>query len=401
MKKLFYIFLIISAFSRSDLLGQASINVIDAKGRNSVINTLVFDQEEYLPLIELLEPWAAQGSWLEMEGRAEVKLPGHNLMFSSDNTFFLIDGKSYNLYNPVRSYNAELWVPIELFTRFLIPIWGKGVAWDSKGRKLSLGMIDPREVTIPQARPRLNQEEVRSIEKVVIDAGHGGKDPGAIGPSQLLEKDMNLDIAFRLKSLLEDLYGLKVVMTRDSDVFIPLGDRTAIANREAADIFISIHCNAAPKKKRALKNMRGVETYFLSLAKTDDARATAAMENAAIQFEQPDKKNANIDDIQLILWDVMQNEFLKESSDLAEMIQEELSSAISVPNRGVSQAGFYVLNGAYMPSVLVESSFISHPEEEKMLKKTYFRQSIADGIAKGLEIFAKRYRCKLGTVDYK
>ncbi len=375
-----------------------SLTVIDAKGRTTVVGTLLFDREEYLSLDDLTGPWSGQVNWSDIEGRAEVKLPGHSLRLSADNTFFLMDGKSYNLYNPVRLYDSGLWVPLEMFTRFLIPLWGKGVGWDPQGRKLSLGMLDPREVSIPQARPRLPQK-ARAIEKVVIDAGHGGKDPGAVGPSRLLEKDINLDIAFRLKTILEDRYGVKVVMTRDDDVFISLGDRTAIANREAADIFISIHCNAAPKKKRNRSTTRGVETYFLSLAKTDDARATAAMENSAIQFEQPDKKTANFDDIQLILWDVMQNEFLKESSDLAEWIQEALSAGLAVPNRGVNQAGFYVLNGAYMPSVLVETAFISHPEEERLLKKTTFRQNVAEGIAQGLREFAKRYKCKFGRIE--
>jgi N-acetylmuramoyl-L-alanine amidase len=335
-----------------------------------------------------------------LEARAEIRLPGHSLKFSGDNTFFLMDGKSYNLYNPVRVYDSELWVPLELFTRFLIPLWGRGVSWEAKERKLSLGNLDPREVSIPQSRPRLPQE-ARKIEKVVIDAGHGGKDPGAVGPSGIREKDMNLDIAFRLKTLLEDRYRVKVVMTREDDVFIPLGERTAIANREAADIFISIHCNAAPRNKRNRTGMRGVETYFLSLAKTDDARATAAMENSAIQFEQPDRKTANYDDVQLILWDVMQNEFLKESSDLAEWIQESLSAGLAIPSRGVNQAGFYVLNGAYMPAVLVETAFISNPEEERLLKKPSFRQNVAEGIGLGLREFARRYRLRLGDAEIK
>ena len=257
-----------------------------------------------------------------------------------------------------------------------------------------------REVSIPQSRPRLPQQ-ARKIEKVVIDAGHGGRDPGAVGPGGLREKDMNLDIAFRLKTVLEDRHKLNVVMTRDDDIFIPLGERTTIANREAADVFISIHCNAAPRNKRNRAGMRGVETYFLSLAKTDDARATAAMENSAIQFEQPDRQTANFDDVQLILWDVMQNEFLKESSDLAEWIQESLSDGLAIPSRGVNQAGFYVLNGAYMPAVLVETAFISNPEEERLLKKPSFRQNVAEGIARGLAEFARRYRLQLGKTEFK
>lgn len=399
MKNARYIILL-SILTASALQGQTTVAVIDHRGQVSQVNSLSFDREEYLPLADLIEPWGGQAAWFQLEAKAEVKLPGHTLNLSGDNTFFLMDGKSYNLYNPVRLYESELWVPLELFTRFLIPAWGKGVSWDPKGRKLSLGNLAPREVSIPQSRLRLPQQ-ARKIEKVVIDAGHGGKDPGAVGPGGLREKDMNLDIAFRLKTVLEDRHKLNVVMTRDDDIFIPLGERTAIANREAADVFISIHCNAAPRKKRNRAGMRGVETYFLSLAKTDDARATAAMENSAIQFEQPDRQTANFDDVQLILWDVMQNEFLKESSDLAEWIQESLSAGLAIPSRGVNQAGFYVLNGAYMPAVLVETAFISNPEEERLLKKPSFRQNVAEGIARGLAEFARRYRLQLGKTEFK
>jgi N-acetylmuramoyl-L-alanine amidase len=208
-----------------------------------------------------------------------------------------------------------------------------------------------------------------------------------VGPGGLKEKDVNLEVGLRLKAILEDM-GILVVMTRDDDTFIPLSGRTALANREAADIFISVHCNAAPWKKRARKTMRGSETYFLSLAKTDDARATAAMENAAIQFEQPDGKTRNMDEVQFILWDIVQNQYLTESADLAEYVQEALGS-LPFPSRGVNQAGFYVLNGAYMPAILVESAFISHKQSDT-------RRKIAQAVAKGLAAFARRHQMKLG-----
>ncbi|MDI6740935.1 MAG: N-acetylmuramoyl-L-alanine amidase [Candidatus Edwardsbacteria bacterium] len=370
--------------------------LINGAGHGRILQTLVFDKEEYLPLTELVDAWGAQAHWSELEGNADIKFPGHTLRFSADNTFFICDGKSLNLYNPVRLYNGELWVPLELFKRFLIPQWGRSVIWDEASRRLSIGGVLPDQVQTPALRPRKTDDGAHGIKKIVLDPGHGGKDPGAVGPGRTYEKDINLDIAQKLKTILEDDFGLIVVMTRDDDTFIPLSDRTALANKEAADLFISIHCNAAPKKKRALKTMRGFETYFLSVAKTDEARATAAMENAAVEFEQPDRKVRDQDEVQFILWDMIQNEFLIESSDLAELIQEGIKSRVAVPSRGISQAGFYVLNGAYMPAVLIETAFISYKEEEKLLKTDAFREKLARGIAGGIGAFARKYQRTLG-----
>ncbi|MDP2807393.1 MAG: N-acetylmuramoyl-L-alanine amidase [bacterium] len=398
MKK---IFLIIALCSLPLWAGAAlapnQLTVIDGRGSARITETVTFDQEEYLSLADLAASWNAQAAWSELVGNADLKLPGHTLRFSADNTFFLADGKSYNLFNPARLYQGELYVPMELFTRFLIPLWGRSIIWDTNGRKLSLGGISPEQIKIPEARRRSQIPEKQGIQKVALDPGHGGKDPGAVGPTGLCEKDVNLEIALMLKAILEQDHNLIVVMTRRDDTFIPLGERTKLANQEAADVFISIHCNAAPRKKVKLKTMRGSETYFLSLAKTDDARATAAMENSAIEFEQPEKNVANQDDVQFILWDMVQNEFLTESSDLAELVQESLTKKMpAVPNRGINQAGFYVLNGAYMPAILVETSFISHRDEEKLLKKPDNLKNIARGIAGGLEAFARKYKKELG-----
>jgi len=371
------------------------MTVIDSRGRTTMLSILQFENHPYLPLAGLTAPWEATGTWAELEGRAAVKMPGHSLTLSADNTFCQIDGKSYNLYYPVRLYQGELWVPMELFTRYLVPLWGRSITYDEKARRLSLGGLAPDAPALQAGARGSGPVEQRVIRKVVVDPGHGGKDPGAVGPGGLKEKDVNLEIALRLKAALEDM-GLIVVMTREDDTFIPLSERTALANKEAADIFISVHCNAAPWKKRARKTMRGSETYFLSLAKTDEARATAAMENAAIQFEQPDAKTKNMDEVQFILWDMVQNQYLTESSDLAEYVQEALGASLPVPSRGVNQAGFYVLNGAYMPAILVESAFISHKDEEKLLKKSDTRRKIAQAIAKGLAAFARRHQMKLG-----
>ena len=372
------------------------LTLIDGSGHGRILQTLTFDKEEYLPLTEVVDAWGAQARWSELEGNADIKFPGHSLRFSADNTFFVCDSKSFNLYNPVRLYQGELWVPLELFKRYLVPQWGRSVIWDESSRRLSIGGVLPDQVQTPLVRPRKADAGARGIRKVVLDPGHGGKDPGAVGQRGTYEKDINLDIALKLKTILEDDLGLIVVMTRDDDTFIPLNQRTALANKEAADLFISVHCNAAPRKKRALKTLRGFESYFLSVARTDDARATAAMENSAVEFEQPDKKVRDQDEVSFILWDMIQNEFLTESSDLAELVQEGVKGRVTIPSRGISQAGFYVLNGAYMPAVLIETAFISYKDEEKLLKTDAFREKLARGIAGGIAGFARKYQRTLG-----
>jgi N-acetylmuramoyl-L-alanine amidase len=223
------------------------------------------------------------------------------------------------------------------------------------------------------------------IDVIVIDPGHGGEDNGAIGPSKTKEKDVVLDIAKILRDILEQ-DDFKVILTRDDDRFIPLGDRTDIANEAEADLFVSIHCNAASNKKA-----NGTIAFFLADAKSDQARAAAALENSAIQFESKAKPNGRTNDISFILSDMMQNEYLKESADLADMIQKSIKNKLKIKSRGVDQAGFFVLNKAFMPSVLVETAFISNKNDEKTLRDGKKRQAIAEAISESILQFKAKY----------
>ncbi len=221
-----------------------------------------------------------------------------------------------------------------------------------------------------------------SIGLIVIDPGHGGKDPGATGPGGTLEKDITLAIAKLLKEKLEESTEAEVLMTRTDDEYWSLADRTAFANREKADIFISIHVNAA-RRKRA----HGVETFFLSFDATDDeARETAAFENNVISLEGKTEL-APIDDIKAILWDLTQTQSHHESSRLAETIYLSLFKEMGGEYRGVKQAPFHVLVGATMPAVLIEVGFISNPREEKKLKKVKVQERMAEAISKGVVKF--------------
>ncbi len=219
------------------------------------------------------------------------------------------------------------------------------------------------------------------VKKVVIDAGHGGKDPGAKGPTGLREKHVVLKVAKKVAQKLKKRLGCQVVLTRRSDRFLPLEQRTAIANARKADLFISIHANAS-RDRRA----RGIETYFLNFALDEKAMAVAARENAT--------STKRISELQNILKDIMKNTKINESARLARHIQNNLVGILKkryrgIKNLGVKQAPFFVLIGARMPSVLVEISFISNRQEERHLKDDRYLDQIAEGIVRGIESYAR------------
>jgi N-acetylmuramoyl-L-alanine amidase len=215
------------------------------------------------------------------------------------------------------------------------------------------------------------------ISRIVIDAGHGGHDTGTIGPTGLMEKDLCLDVALRLGKLFEEkLPGTQVVYTRSDDTFIPLEERTRVANEAKADLFVSIHANSSPDK-----NARGIETYYLNLKGSPEAMEVAARENAASQ--------QNIHDLEDLVKRIARTEKIDESKELAEDIQDSLAKRVqktarTVRNRGVRKAPFVVLIGAGMPSILTEISFLSNPSDEQLLKKPEHRQRIAEGVYQGV-----------------
>ncbi len=257
-----------------------------------------------------------------------------------------------------------------------------------QARTLTLDNPDRLLVTFGIGKKKVSDEKY-SLEVVIIDAGHGGKDPGAMGPTGLQEKVVTLDIAKRVAELVTKNLGVKAILTRSEDEFVSLKERADIANKNEAELFISIHCNASTNRARG-----GIETYFLSEAKTDWARAVEARENAVIRFELPEgaKDSASLE---YILWDMAQKEFLSESSKLAELVHEELAERFSVEDRGLKQANFYVLRGCYMPAILVEVGFLSNRKEEKLLRKKSSRQKAAEGIFEGIKEFKKIYERKL------
>ncbi len=220
------------------------------------------------------------------------------------------------------------------------------------------------------------------IDKIIIDPGHGGKDPGAIGPTGLKEKDVVLDIGLRLRRLIQKRLHLKVLMTRDTDRFVELRERSAFANRNGGKLFISIHANSHPRR-----SVRGFMTFCLGPARSDEDRAIAKEENSVIKYEDTWAGYGDLTNENFILLSIAQNSFNQESQDLAAMIQKAVRKYLPTRDLGVRQAGYLVLVGTTMPKVLVETGFISNRKEEKLLRSKRYRQKIAETIFQGIKSF--------------
>lgn len=227
--------------------------------------------------------------------------------------------------------------------------------------------------------------------RVVIDPGHGGEEDGAIGSTGLKEKDVVLDIARRLAARLRAA-GFDVRLTRDGDENLSLDERAGIANENHADLFVSLHVNAS-RSSRA----RGAETYILSREATDDAaRTLAALENDAAGSGLDGRVGDS--ELPLILWDLAQVEYLEASAELAATIQRRLNEALGLRDRGVRQAPFRVLVGATCPAVLVETGFMSHPDEERKLADGAYRARLADVLAQAISEYRQQVRDAVVTL---
>jgi N-acetylmuramoyl-L-alanine amidase len=246
------------------------------------------------------------------------------------------------------------------------------------------------EIPEPQLRPprkiawqeRFDQEQAK-LDLVVVDPGHGGTNRGSVGATGYLEKDFNLALARKVKSAIE-ARGLEVMMTRNDDIYVTLETRTEVANSVGADLFLSLHANGFTNRGAA-----GFEVYFLAPAADAEARYVAAAEDSKVAPTSIVSEEG--DEVAFILWDTAQTEFVAESSYLAQLINEEISAVTDIPNRGVKQADFFVLKGAYVPGILVETAFITNPEEEALLRNEAFQDKIARAIVTAIGRYKEDY----------
>ena len=273
--------------------------------------------------------------------------------------------------------------------RVVIDIQGKKVAevieQPTQPQIIPEKTVDPEQPSTPAISPEMAKANTSGqyslarqlglkVRRIVVDAGHGGHDPGAMR-SGMKEKDITLDVSRRLKSILEDQYGYEVLMTRDEDDYVALEERTAFANSKSADLFVSVHVNSSRNKKA-----KGIETYYLNFATTPEAMEVAARENAISE--------KNMGELQKLTTAIALNTKIEESRDFAKLIQTSLvghlQKGYAPSNLGVKQAPFYVLIGAQMPSILAEISFISNEREYNLLETSSYRDSLAQGLARGI-----------------
>jgi N-acetylmuramoyl-L-alanine amidase len=330
--------------------------------------------------------------------RLTAVLFGDTIIFEPLSPFFLAAERPWQLAGPVYRDGGVLYVPQQFFTEWLparhpdrVSFAGGTLRVASSAAAATTPRVAapmPVAAAAPASR-RAAHRGADSVRVVIVDAGHGGRDPGKAGPGGILEKDVALAVSHRLSAMLRER-GYEVHMTRTADTLVALADRPRLANKWKAGrpqaLFLSIHANAASRT-----SARGFETFFLSEARTEDERRVAELENAAVQYEEGNGDPIDVDDLSYILSGLRNNFYLRASHDFAAVVQERLAAFHPGPNRGVKQAGFRVLVGALMPAVLVEVAFITNPDEARLLGASAFQQNVAWALADAVDRFFEEH----------
>ena len=287
-------------------------------------------------------------------------------------SFIIINDKAYQLQNNVFQRKGEYYVPLDDFLALLTQHTNTNYSINYNSMSINLGSVIQNS-PIDKTTDLIKEKKKWQFDTIIIDPGHGGKDPGSIGYKGTKEKDIVLDVSKRLARKIQKNLRVKTILTRDEDVFIRLQDRTKFANTNEGDLFISIHVNSNESKKPY-----GFETYLLKPGRNQEAINVALRENSVIELEG--NKFEKLTDEQLIQATIAQSGFVQYSEKFAALIQEEIDKRVQSRNRGVKQAGFYVLMGASMPNVLIELGYISNPNEEKKLNSSSYRDMLATSI---------------------
>ncbi|MCD4829175.1 MAG: N-acetylmuramoyl-L-alanine amidase [Candidatus Cloacimonetes bacterium] len=364
--------LILALLVTSQVAGQSLFVVFDSGPAPEPVQVATIGGVRCFPALALNRVFGASVSDDLPDRRLRVTLYGEQFIFLIDSPYVNHGSNRFNCTWPVRRQGDRYYLPLTFLTQILPLALPDKIRYD----------VDARE--LHAALPMDN-----TISTIYIDPGHGGKDPGALGYTRgVFEKDVVLSVALMLKERLErELDGVKVVLTRDDDTFIPLNARSRMANEGGGDLFISLHCNAHRDR-----SCNGVEVYFLSTAKTTDERAVEALENSVVyKYEGGAEALQRYDDLSFILMDMAQTEQLHESSELAYKLLANMVSTTSMNNRGVRQANLYVLRVSYMPAVLVELGFISNRSEEKRLLDAEMQQNLVEALAEGIKSFKYKY----------
>ena len=328
----------------------------------------VFENTQYVPLIRLCDAYGLRWTWDPFINTATIEKKG-KIVLRAGSDVVLVNGSEKRLDRPVLVTGSAVYVPVSFVRNNL------NAVVDMSSRYAAYA---PAKVSAPSGK--------YTIRTIVLDAGHGGKDPGAISKKfAIKEKAQTLYIIRQLKDALESR-GIKVVMTRGDDTFVSLSRRVDIANRSNADLFVSVHLNSSRSR-----SLTGFECYYLSEATDDNSRALEAFENASLKLEEGTAVGENSKGLGTTLWDMKLTENRRESMELASQLCKSVDRSLLTRNRGTRTARFYVLKGTRMPSVLVEIGYLSNRLEELKLKDQKYLDKAVDALVQGVAAYKSEY----------
>ena len=377
------LFLPVEAYS---LTSAISIQLPGGKAGQLTVRSGMIDLQSLIEVFDLRSSLDVLGERLDLVGdRGSCRLLLESPLVLSRGLFAVMSGPLVNL-------GGRLAMPTDFLTKALPALTGRSSSLDARALTLGkpgsggfqgqnpdelskLASFIRRDQYVPE---EMLQKEPKGLSVVVLDPGHGGRSLGARGSTGTREKDLVLSVTEMLKTRLEEGLGIKVVLTRIADYYVGLKERTAIANNNRADLFLSIHANATFRR-----DIDGYETYYLSLRSTDkQARSYAEMENKALGVKGGEDDKALLE---AILWDMAQTGYIQESNELASMVQKRIVGELKGRDRGVRQAPLAVLMGARMPAALVEIGYMSNPEQEVRLNRQSHQEQIAKALYRAIE----------------
>ena len=375
----FQLFFIILLFSNLFPKNESKLKVFENNVLIGEINTI--QNKTYFSVNDFIEKTNSKKFINNKTQKVIFYVDDKKIKISNQITFIEIDDNLFQLSSKVVNENGNYYIPTESFFGIIKNLYNSySIKYVNNEIRLTSNSGYKKTVKTPVDLG--SEKEKWEFKTIVIDPGHGGKDPGAVGYRGTKEKDIALDVAKRLEKKLSKNMNVKIIMTREEDIFLRLSERTKIANESNGNLFISIHTNAAEDRRAS-----GFETFLIGPNKNEAAVRVAARENAVLELEGKTGKNLTNED--LIQATIAQSAFASKSEQFASMVQKEIKKRVQSKDRGVKQAGFYVLMGASMPNVLVELGFISNPSEEKKLRSPQYRDQLATAIYRAVEQYQK------------
>ena len=378
LRTCFQLFLTIFLFSHLCAKTESKVKVFENGVLVGEISTI--QNKKLFSVNDLIEITKSNNFINDKTQKVVFYVDNKKIKISNQVAFIEIEDNLFQLSSEAVNENGVYYLPTESFFGIIQNLSDSSIKYTNNEIRFTSISSDKKIIT--KNVDLRSEKEKWEFKTIVIDAGHGGKDPGAVGYRGTKEKDIALDVAKRLEKKLSKNMNVKIIMTRDEDVFLRLSERTKIANESNGNLFISIHTNAAEDRRAS-----GFETFLIGPNKNEAAVRVAARENAVLELEGSTGKKLTNED--LIQATIAQSAFASKSEQFASMVQKEIKKRVQSRDRGVKQAGFYVLMGASMPNVLVELGFISNPSEEKKLRSPQYRDQLATAIYRAVEQYQK------------